>query len=124
MKSKSKIDSQLKRKGNPEVVETLIAAKKKDAWLPIASLLSRPRRRKIEINLEELDKQSKEGDVIVIPGKVLSQGDLRKKVKVVALSFSESAKEKLLNSKCEVSSILDEIKKNPSAKGIKILGEK
>ena len=70
---------------------------------------------------EEKTKESKEGDTIVIPGKVLSQGELTKRIKIVAFSFSERAKEKLLSSKCGVSTIKDEIKKNPKAEGIRIV---
>ena len=44
-----------------------------------------------------------------------------KKIKVTAFNFSEKAKEKLLSAKCAISYIIDEIKSNPSAKGIKIL---
>lgn len=118
VKSKTLIDKQLQRKRNPELVETLMAAKKNDSWLEIASILSGPKRKRINLNLNEINK---EDGKIVIPGKVLSQGEVNKKIKVIALSFSEKAKEKLLNSGCEVSSILEEIKSNPSAEGIKIL---
>jgi large subunit ribosomal protein L18e len=121
MKSKTQIDKQLKRKTNPETVETLMSAKKKDAWLEVASLISVPKRKRIEMNLSEMDKKSKDGETILIPGKVLSQGNLTKKIKVIAMSFSEGAKEKLLNSKHDFSYIRDEIKKNPDAKGFRIL---
>jgi large subunit ribosomal protein L18e len=87
----------------------------------VAGILSGPRRNKICINLEEINKNSKTGETIVIPGKVLSQGEIDKKIKVIALNFSEKAKEKLLSAKCETDSILNEIKSNPSAKGIKII---
>lgn len=103
------------------LVETIIATKKNKNWSKIAEILSSPRKNKININLEKIDKETKQGDVVVIPGKVLSQGDINKKIKVVALNFSEKAKDKLLKSKCEVSTILEEIKKNPEAKEIRIL---
>lgn len=121
MKSKTKISKQTKRKLNPELVETINLCKKNDKWLEVASVLSRPRRQRINLNLEEIDKNSKEKETIVVPGKILSQGEVSKKIKVVALSFSESAKEKLLSAKCEVSSILNEIKLNKEMKGVKIL---
>lgn len=121
MKSKTKISKQLEKKSNTELVETIIDAKKQEAWILLAGILSGPRRERICMNLEDIEKQSKEGETIVIPGKVLSQGELTKKIKVVALTFSDKAKEKLLSSKCQISSIQDEIKSNPSAKGIKIL---
>ena len=121
MKTKTKISKQEKRKTNPELVETIRKARKNEKWLEVAGILSASRKKRAEINLDKINKESKEKDIIVIPGKVLSQGEINKKIKVVALGFSESAKEKLLNSKCEIVSILEEIKKNPEAKGIKIL---
>jgi len=41
-------------------------------------------------------------------------------MEIIALGFSEKAKEKLLKKGCEVKTILEEIKSNPSAEGIKI----
>ncbi|MGD9276177.1 MAG: 50S ribosomal protein L18e [Candidatus Pacearchaeota archaeon] len=121
MKTKTKIGKQLLKKTNPELVETIKLAKKNDKWLEVASLLSYPRKKRINLNLEEIDKNSKEGETILVPGKVLSNGEISKKLKVIALSFSDVAKEKLKNQKCEVVIIGEEIKKNPEMKGVKIL---
>jgi len=120
MKSKTKIDKQLERKTHNQLVETILLAKKNSGWLEVASLLAGPRRTRIGVNLEELDKFSDGKNKIVIVGKVLSQGNVSKKIKVVAIGFSELAKEKLLKAGCEVSTIFNEIKSNPDAKGIKV----
>ena len=123
MKSKTKIEKQSQKKGNPILVETLRAAKKTGApfWLQAAGVLSGPRRRKIAVNLGDIEKATKEGDSIVVPGKILSQGEISKKIAVVALAFSEKAKEKLLKTKSQAINIIDEIKKNPEAKGLKFI---
>ena len=121
MKSKTKIEKQIQRKTNESLVETIIAAKKNEKWLEIASILSAPRRKRINLNLGEINKETKEGERIILPGKVLSQGEINKKIKIAALDFSEKAKEKLLKAGCEISSIFDEIKKNSDAKGVRIL---
>lgn len=121
MKTKSKIEKQTQKKTNTELVNTIISAKKNKNWLKVAEILSGPRRKRININLKEINEKTKEGESIVVPGKVLSQGEMSKKIKIAALNFSEKAKEKLLKSKCDVLNILQEIKKNPDAKGIKIL---
>jgi len=121
MKKQSLIEKQLRRKTNPELVETVIAAKKNKAWLEIAGLMSSPRKKHVSINLNEIDKKVKDKDIVVIPGKVLSQGEINKKVKIAALNFSEKAREKLIKAGGEAISILKEIKLNPEAKGIKIL---
>ena len=121
MKTKTKIDKQIQKKSNKELVETIIAAKKKDKWLKVARILSGPRRKAVCLNLGEINENSKDGETIIVPGKVLSQGEISKKVKIVALSFSEKAKEKLLKSKIPSSNIIEEIKKNPDMKKCRIL---
>ena len=120
-KSKTKIEYQLKRKKNPELVETIILAKKHVKWLELASILSGPTRKIYSVNLDKIEKKSTPGDILVIPGKVLSLGEISKKIRVVALGFSEKAKEKLLKSNCEVRLLKDEIKDNKEAKGVKII---
>jgi len=121
MKSKRKIEKQTKRKINTNLVETIKIAKKNSAWLEIAGILSSPKRRKIVMNLEKINEETKDGENILIPGKVLSQGEINKKIKIIARDFSEKAKEKLSNSKIEFVKINEEIKNNPDAKGIRIL---
>lgn len=120
MKSKNLIEKQLRRKTNSELVETIISAKKTKAWSEIAGLISTSRKNQPSINISEINKEVKEGDIIIIPGKVLSQGEINKKVKIAALGFSGKAREKLIKAGSEVISILKEIKLNPNAKGIKI----
>lgn len=121
MKSKSFIDWQAKRKNNPELVETIIHAKKQTKWLEVAGILSSPRRNKIALNLDEIDKESKEGDTIVVPGKVLGEGEISKKLRIAALSFSQEARRKLKDKKAEIMTILEEIKQNPKAQGVKLM---
>ena len=121
MKSKTLIEKQLKRKTNSELVETIIAAKKNKAWLEVAGLISTPRKNHIDMNLGEIDKKTKQGETILVPGKVLSQGEINKKIKIAAIGFSEKAREKLIKSGSEIINILKEIKLNPNAKDIRIL---
>jgi len=121
-KSKTKIKRQMSRKTNLELVKTIIAAKKNKSWLKIAEILSGPRKKRRNTNLGEINKKIKGKEALIVPGKVLSQGEINnKKIKIIAMDFSEKAKEKLLKSGCKISTILEEIEKNPSAKGTKIL---
>lgn len=121
MISKNKVNERLRRKTNPELAETIFACKKNEKWLEVGALISRPRRVRKSLNLSEIDKLIKEGETILIPGKVLSQGEINKKAKIIALNFSEGAKEKLKKSKIEFLSIIEEIQKNPKAQGVRIL---
>jgi len=120
MKSKTLIEKQIKKKTNEKLVKTIIAAKKNDKWFGVANILSGPRRKMINVNIEELNEKLKEGEKIIVPGKVLSQGEMDKKIKIIALNFSEVARNKLLKAGCDVSSIYEEIKKNPEAEGLKV----
>jgi large subunit ribosomal protein L18e len=121
MKSKTKIFKQTKRKKSQELAETILACKKNKSWKNIAEILSSPRRMKICVNLDEINEKIKEGDTIIVPGKVLSEGNVNKKIRIVALNFSEKAREKLKKTKSEVVNILDELKINPKFQGVKII---
>ncbi len=121
MISKTKLKIRLRRKTNPELVATIKLALKHHEWNNIAKIISGPTRKFPSLNLFEIEKHSKVGDTIVIPGKVLNKGDLTKKIKICALGISERAKEKLRISKSEFVQLVEEIKKNPKAEGIKVL---
>lgn len=121
MKSKTLIEKQLKRKTNPDLVRTIIASKKNAGWIEVSSALSGLSNERVVLNLNAIDKNASAGETVVVPGKVLSMGDLTKKIKVVALAASESAIEKINKSGSTFTTILEEIKQNPEAKGIKIL---
>lgn len=119
--SKTKIKRHLRMKTNPFLVETIKLASKQKAWLPIAKALSSSTRRQASVNLSEIDEKAKVGDTIIVLGKVLSLGDLTKKVRICSLGISESAKKKLKESKSEAVSISEEIRKNPKAEGLKLI---
>ena len=121
---KTRIENKLKRKTNPELVKTIISAKKKENWLEVANLVSTPKRKRASVNLRDIESQAEEGKIIVIPGKVLSSGELTKKLKIVALTFSEVALEKIKKAGGSVSYIKDEIKNNSEAKNIQIINKR
>jgi ribosomal protein L18E len=119
IKSKTKIEKGIKRKTNKELIETIILGKKNKNWLSVSSVLSSPVKK--QMNLGEIDKKTKEGDKIVFAGKILSEGELTKEITIIATKCSEKAKEKILNSKSSFTRIIDEIKTNPEAKGVRVL---
>ena len=119
--SQTRIKARMQRKTNPEIVELLRIARKNKAWHEITKIISGPTRQYSSVNLEQIDKETKIGDTVVIPGKVLSQGEISKKIAVIALNFSEKAKEKLLKTKSQAITLLEEIKKNPDAKGLRMM---
>jgi len=116
MKSRTLIDRQLQRKTNPKLVETIMKAKKNGLWVEVAGMLSCPARRMTNANLDEIDKKAKDGEVVVVAGKVLGTGNLTKRVKLIAFAFSKSAEDKLKKAKIDYSMIKDEIDKNQKTK--------
>ena len=119
--NKTKIERKLRRKTNANLVKTIISAKKNAKWLEVSHLISVPRKKQVALNLDEINMAAKDNETVLVPGKVLSMGDVDKKIKIVALTFSEAAKQKLKKSKIETLSIDEEIKKNPDAKNLNIL---
>ena len=105
----------MKKKTNSKLVETIYLAKKYAQ--EVASLLSAPTRRQIKKNLEEIDKEAKENETIIVPGKVLGEGNISKKIKVIAFSFSKSAEEKLKKAGCKIMRIKEELEKNKKLEG-------
>ncbi|HLD98512.1 MAG TPA: 50S ribosomal protein L18e [Candidatus Nanoarchaeia archaeon] len=122
MKSiKRKIEKKLRRKTSPSLVASIINSKKNSKWHEISALISRPRRKEIKLNLDQINQIAKDNETILIPGKVLGEGEINKKLKIVAMKFSQSAAEKLRKDKIEFYTINEEMKKNPDAKNIRIL---
>ena len=91
-------------------------------WKRIVHDLKKPSRQKRIINVYKIDKLAKDGETIIVPGKVLSVGEITKKVDVAALQFSEGAKQKILDAQGKILTISELFKQNPEGKKIKILG--
>ncbi|MFA5176032.1 MAG: 50S ribosomal protein L18e [Candidatus Nanoarchaeia archaeon] len=90
-------------------------------WKRIAYELEMPTRKKRSVNLYTIDKYVEKDETAIIPGKVLSLGELTKNVTVAAFQFSDMAKEKI-NAVGKAISIQDLIKKNPKGKKVRIIG--
>ncbi len=80
---------------------------KSGIWKRIAELLSRPRKRGVEVNVGKLDKLAQEGDTLIVPGKVLGRGTVSKKFTVIAFAYSDSARERLSKAGCKVELLRD-----------------
>ena len=89
-------------------------------WRDLAKRLEKPRRQYAAVNLSRINRYSAEHDTVVVPGKVLSAGQLEKQVTIAALKFSKKASEKIgAQGKCL--SIEELLAVNPKGSGVKIL---
>ncbi len=69
----------------------------------LAERLYRPKRKSRKgVNLTKLNKYVNEGEIAIVPDKVLGYGYVNKKIGVVALSYSKTAKQKLNESKIKI----------------------
>ncbi len=91
-------------------------------WKRLASDLERPTRNRRIVNLGRIAKHVKENEHIVVPGKVLANGDIDKSITISAFRFSREAKEKLENAKAVCMTITEAMVKNPKGKNLKIIG--
>ncbi len=91
-------------------------------WRRIAKDISKSARRISSVNVYKIEKFAREGETIVVPGKVLSVGTLSKKVDVAALNFSEEARRKIEAAKGKTMTIHQLLETNPEAKKVRILG--
>ena len=109
----------MKQKTNSVLAETIFLAKKANQEL--ASALSIPTRKQAKINVGKLN--SIKSEVVLVPGKVLSSGEIEggKKIKIYSLGFSEIAREKLKKAGCEFDILINVLKK--LKKGDKLKGE-
>jgi len=72
------------------------ARKEENAFMKeIASRLSKPTRARASINLDRISRLTKEGETVMVPGKVLAKGILTHAVTISALDFSEGARKKI-----------------------------
>ncbi|MBD3354765.1 50S ribosomal protein L18e [Candidatus Woesearchaeota archaeon] len=90
-------------------------------WKRVADDLEKSSRKRRIINLYKINKATKENETVIVPGKVLSVGDIDHNITVAAFNFSDSALEKI-NKKGKAISITELIKKDPKGKKIRILG--
>lgn len=60
-------------------------------WITVASFLSKSRRTRIALNLGQVSKHVKDGEVVAVPGKVLGSGIPKAKLTIAAFKFSPTA---------------------------------
>ena len=103
-------------------LKKLSAEKQVNLWRRIAKDLEKPTRIRRKVNLYKIEKHLKNGETAIVPGKLLSLGDLTKKVEIAAYQASQQAKEKITKAGSKFLTIHELMKKNPQGKKIRIIG--
>lgn len=114
--------------GNKKLMELIAGLKemsnKEDVaiWKRIASDLEKPSRSRRLVNIHRIQRNTKENDIIVVPGKVLSDGDIDHKVTVAAFKLSDKAAKKITSVGGKVLSIEELMNENKKGSKVKIIG--
>lgn len=117
------------RKTNPQLIALIADLKAKTRvdpkaaiWRDIALRLEAPTRVRAEANLSKIEKYAKDGETIIVPGKVLAAGDITKKVNVAAYSFSAKAAGAITAAGGKVMTIRELMDVCPTGKNVRIMG--
>jgi large subunit ribosomal protein L18e len=64
-------------------------------WKALSEDLDKSKRSRVAVNLSRINRYTKPGEIIAVPGKVLASGKLDHPVTIAAFQFSETAKKKI-----------------------------
>ncbi|ABK78113.1 ribosomal protein L18E [Cenarchaeum symbiosum A] len=91
-------------------------------WLRLSRLAQKPTRARRTLNLNKIARYTKEGDVVVVPGRVLGTGSMPHKITLCPFGISGAAAEKVLSSGGRVTGFAELTKEFPTGKGVVLLG--
>ncbi len=84
--------------------------------------LGRSTRQRRVVNLSRINRYTKDGETVVVPGKVLASGELDHAVTIAAWKFSEQALDKIQKSKSRAMLISELVNAEIKGKRVRIIG--
>jgi len=91
-------------------------------WAKLAEYALKPTIARRDLNLNKIAQLTKENDIVVFPGKVLGTGNISHKIILFSFSISNSAVTKITEKGGKLISHSELIEKNPTGKGVVLLG--
>ena len=85
----------MKRTTNP-ALKQLIDDLQRAGQRQLARRLAAPARRRSAVSVWKIERAAARGETVIVPGTVLSDGELTKPVTVYALKFTRASKEKIV----------------------------
>jgi large subunit ribosomal protein L18e len=92
-----------------------------DVWRDVAGRLEKPRRTHAEVNLSRIERYAAEGETVIVPGKVLGSGALRKSVTIAAVDFSSSARTKIEGADGEALHLEQALEQHPDGENLRVI---
>ncbi len=90
-------------------------------WDAVADRLERPRHQGTPVNVGHLDRLARAEETVVVPGKLLADGPLSKRLTVAAFSYSARARSKIHAAGGAALSLHDLLKSRPDGTGVRLL---
>ncbi|HIK02246.1 TPA: 50S ribosomal protein L18e [archaeon] len=115
------------KKTNPHIAslaKTLHTVSKKEQapiWDSVSDILQGPSQNWAEVNIGQLDRLTKDKDVVLVPGKLLAAGTISHALNVYAFSATESAKKQISAAKGKFGTIEELLSHNPKGKGVRLV---
>jgi len=120
--------SNLKGKTSSVVVTTIeelrLVSRVKEApvWRAVADRLEAPDQNWAEVSLDKASANLKEGEIGVVPGRVLGTGSARRGLQLAAFGFTKSAREKLVAAGGKAMTLTEAADSHPKGSKVRILG--
>lgn len=116
------------RKSNPALVGLISdlkhAGRENEApiWRDIALRLERPSRHWAQVNVSKVAAHVRDGENVIVPGKLLGSGDLASACTIVAYQASASAKAKVAAAGGKVLTMQEGVQSFPKGEKCRIIG--
>jgi large subunit ribosomal protein L18e len=91
-------------------------------WRDTIKYLKRTRSNRVSVNVGKIAIISKKNDIVLVPGKVLGGGNLTHNITVGAYAFSNTARNKIIQSGGEAISIIEFVNRYPKGKKVVLIG--
>jgi large subunit ribosomal protein L18e len=91
-------------------------------WEDIARRIRKPKNNLAEVNVGKISRFAAADEVVVVPGVVLGSGRIEEPVKVAALYFSKSAREKIEGAGGKTLTLKELMEENSKGTNVKIIG--
>jgi large subunit ribosomal protein L18e len=114
-------------KENSELVRLLVElrrasrTRKAPIWSAAADRLERPRHRVRPVNVGHLERLAEADETVLVPGKLLSEGKLSKKLTVAAFAYSKDARSKIHAAGGVAISVHDLLRTRPDGAGVRLV---
>lgn len=114
-------------KTNPNTVNLIKTLTKQSSaqdapiWKAVANELKRANRKTKQVNIYHIDKNTDADDTILVPTKVLGEGNITHNVTVAAFKFSKEAEDKIVAAGGKCLAIDELMAENPKGSNVKII---